>query len=45
MQARGRPGVASRLMVGLHYLKQACHLSDELVVERWVENPTAYLRH
>ena len=44
-EGRGRPGVAIRLMVGLHYLKHAFHLSDELVVERWVENPTAYLRH
>ena len=40
----GRPGVAIRLMVGLHYLKHAFNLSDELVVERWVENPAAYLR-
>ena len=35
----GRPGVPIRLMVGLHYLKHAFNLSDELVVERWVENP------
>ena len=40
----GRPGVAIRLMLGLHYLKHAFNLSDELVVERWVENPAAYLR-
>ena len=40
----GRPGVPIRLMVGLHYLKHALNLSDELVVERWVENPAAYLR-
>jgi hypothetical protein len=25
--------------VGLHYLKSAYNLSDELVVERWIENP------
>ena len=35
----GRPGVPIRLMVGLHYLKHAFNLSDEIVVERWVENP------
>lgn len=35
----GRPGVATRLMVGLHYLKHAYDLSDEAVVERWLENP------
>lgn len=35
----GRPGNATRLMVGLHYLKHAFDESDESVVERWVENP------
>ncbi len=35
----GRPGVVTRLMVGLHYLKHTGNLSDELVVERWLENP------
>jgi len=35
----GRPGIPVRLMVGLHYLKHAFNLSDEQVVERWVENP------
>ncbi|HMB74836.1 MAG TPA: IS5 family transposase [Kiloniellaceae bacterium] len=39
----GRPGVATRLMVGLHYLKHTCNLSDEAVVERWLENP--YWQH
>ena len=39
----GRPGVAIRLMVGLHYLKHAFNLSDELVVAQWVENP--YWQH
>jgi transposase, IS5 family len=34
--ATGRPGLPTRLMVGLHYLK---HLFDESVVEKWVENP------
>jgi IS5 family transposase len=35
----GRPGNATRLMVGLHYLKHAYGESDESVIERWVENP------
>lgn len=35
----GRPGIAIRLMVGLHYLKHAFNESDETVVVRWVENP------
>lgn len=35
----GRPGVPIRLMVGLCYLQHAFALSDEAVVERWVENP------
>ncbi len=36
---RGRPGTPTRLMVGLSYLKHAFDLSDEEVVERWIENP------
>ena len=35
----GRPGISTRLMVILHYLKYAYKLSDEAVVEGWVENP------
>jgi transposase, IS5 family len=35
----GRPGVPTRLLVGLHYLKHAYQESDESVVEKWVENP------
>ena len=35
----GRPGVVIRLMAGLHYLKHAFNLSDEVVVAQWVENP------
>lgn len=35
----GRPGIAIRLMVGLHYLKHAFNESDESVVALWVENP------
>ena len=36
---RGCPGKPIRLIVGLHYLKHAFDLSDEAVVEQWVENP------
>jgi len=35
----GRPGVSTRLMVALHYLKYTHNLSDEEVVACWVENP------
>ena len=35
----GRPGVSTRLMVALHYLKYTHNLSDEDVVSGWVENP------
>lgn len=35
----GRPGIPTRLMVALHYLKYTFDLSDELVVQGWVENP------
>jgi IS5 family transposase len=35
----GRPGLATRLMVGLHDLKQMEDVSDEAVVAEWVENP------
>ena len=48
----GRPGVNTRLMVGLLYLKHAYDESDESVVARWVENPywqffcgMSYLQH
>lgn len=36
---KGRPGIPIRLMVGLSYLGHAFSLSDEAVVEKWVENP------
>jgi IS5 family transposase len=39
----GRPSKAVRLMVSLLILKQLYNLSDETVVERWVENP--YFQH
>ena len=35
----GRPGVSTRLMAALHYLKYTHNLSDEDVVATWVENP------
>jgi IS5 family transposase len=35
----GRPGIPTRLMVGLHYLKHTFNESDETVVERFLENP------
>lgn len=36
---RGRPALATRLMVGLHYLKHAFDESDESVAARLLENP------
>lgn len=35
----GRPGIASRLLIGLHYLKYVYNLSDEQLCERFRENP------
>ena len=35
----GAPAKATRLMVGLHYLKHTFNESDESVVLKWVENP------
>ena len=37
--AGGRPALPVRLMAGLLYLKHAYDLSDEVVCERWLENP------
>lgn len=39
----GRPAVSIRLMAGLHLLKHTFGLSDEAVVEGWVQNP--YWQH
>lgn len=36
---KGAPAIRTRLIAGLHYLKHLYALSDEHVVERWVENP------
>lgn len=48
----GRPGVPTRLMVGLHLLKHVKALSDEQVCAQWAENPyfqafcgEVYFRH
>ena len=40
---QGAPGINTRLMVALHYLKYQHDLSDENVVAHWVENP--YWQH
>ena len=36
---KGRSGLLTRLIVGLHYLKHAYNESDESVVARFLENP------
>jgi transposase, IS5 family len=38
-EAVGRPGLPTRLLVGLHYLKYLFDESDESVVAKFVENP------
>lgn len=38
-QDLGRPGLTTRMMVGLLYLKHAYDESDESLLARWVENP------
>ena len=40
---QGAPGISTRLMVALHYLKYQHDLSDEGVLAHWVENP--YWQH
>ena len=35
----GAPALPTRLMAGLMYLQHTYNLSDEAVVERWVEYP------
>jgi IS5 family transposase len=35
----GRPGLPTRLMVGLHLLQHAKGLSDDAVCAQWLENP------
>lgn len=36
---KGRPGIPTRMMVGLHILKHMFDLSDEEACERWVYDP------
>ena len=36
---QGAPTTPTRMIAGLHYLKHIYNLSDEQVVEPWVENP------
>lgn len=38
-EKRGRPGLPIRLLVGLTYLSRMYNLSDEAVVEQWLDNP------
>lgn len=38
-EGMGRPALPIRLLVGLHYLKSAYNLSDESVVDAFLENP------
>jgi len=42
-ESKGRPGIPTRLMVALHYLKYTYDLSDESVINGWLENP--YWQH
>lgn len=39
----GRPATSPRLVAGLMYLQHLHRLSDEAVIDRWVENP--YFQH
>jgi len=39
----GRPGIATRMMVGLHILKHMFNLSDDGICDRWVYDP--YFQH
>jgi transposase, IS5 family len=41
--SQGAPGISTRPMVALHFLKHQSDLSDEDVVALWVENP--YWQH
>jgi IS5 family transposase len=38
-EGMGRPALATRLLVGLHYLKYLYKVNDEVVVASGVENP------
>ena len=38
-ESNSAPGLPTRLMVGLQYLRYTYNLSDEELVKRWIENP------
>ena len=38
-ESQGRPGLPTRLMVGLTYLKYLNNLSDEKVISQFLQNP------
>ena len=38
-EKKGRPGIPIRLLIGLSYLSNTFNLSDQAVIEVWVENP------
>ena len=38
-EKKGRPGIPTRLLIGLSCLSNTFNLSDQAVVEVWVENP------
>ena len=38
-ERQGRPGLPTRLMVGLTYLKYLHNLSDEKVIKQFIQNP------
>ena len=38
-ESQGRPGLPTRLMVGLTYLKYLHNLSDEKVIKQFLQNP------
>ena len=40
----GQPPLPTRLMAGLAILKHTYDLSDEVLCERWVENPSYQVR-
>ena len=42
-QTNGRPGLPTRLMVGLHMVKHMDGISDEVVCERFLDSP--YVQH
>ena len=39
VQDKGCPAISTRLMVALHYLKFTYDLSDEAILDGWLENP------